>query len=122
MPFTHPPLALQDIGAIEPYGLMADAHVIPTSHGYISPAVFDSPPDAYPVYAIADGTIVFVAHRGESVGDTPQKQKPNDYQLYIEYSCTFYSYYDLLTSLAPNLASRVGPLPGFARRLVRIPV
>lgn len=122
VPFTHPPLTLKDIGSIEPYGLMADAHVIPTSHGYVSPTVFDSPPDAYPVYAIADGTIVFVAHRGESIGDRPQRQKPNDYQLYFEHSCTFFSYYDLLTSLAPGLEKQVGKLQGFERRSVRIPV
>lgn len=53
--FTHPPMKIEDIGRIDPYGIMVDAHVIPTSHGYFSPTVFNSPRDTYPVYAIADG-------------------------------------------------------------------
>ena len=96
--FTYSPLNLEDIGRVEPYGIMVDAHVIPTSHGYISPAVFNSPADAYPVYAVADGYIVQVSYRGEPVGDNTTKQKAPDYQMYFEHSCTFYSYYDLLTS------------------------
>lgn len=122
MPFTHAPMKMADIGLIEPYGIMVDAHVIPTSHGYISPKVFNSPRDAYQVYAIADGTIVSVSHRGEFVGDNKPTKKTDEYQLYFEYSCTFYSYYDLLTSLAPDIAAQVGPLSGFQHRQVRIPV
>lgn len=120
--FAYPQMRIEDIGSILPYGLMVDAHVIPTSHGYVSPKIFNSPPDAYPVYAIADGTIVFVAHRGEFVGDKKTNQVVNDYQLYVEYSCTFYSYYDLLTSLSPEIEKHVGKLKGFERKYVRIPV
>lgn len=65
--FTHSPIKIEDIGRIEPYGIMIDAHVIPTSHGYISPIVFNSPRDAYPVFAIADGVIVNVSHRGDNL-------------------------------------------------------
>lgn len=120
--FVYPPMRIEDIGSILPYGLMVDAHVIPTSHGYVSPVVFNSPPDAYPVYAIANGTIVFVAHRGEPIGDRKTSQVVDDYQLYVEYSCTFYSYYDLLTSLSPEIEAQVGKLKGFERKYVRIPV
>src|SRR3989344_7304940 len=35
--FTYSPMKIEDIGSVEPYGIMVDAHVIPTSHGYISP-------------------------------------------------------------------------------------
>lgn len=122
VPFTHSPMQMADIGQIEPYGLMIDAHVIPTSHGYISPKVFHSPRDAYGVYAIADGTIVNVSHRGDFIGDNKPNKKTDEYQMYFEYSCTFYSYYDLLTSLAPDIAAQVGTLSGFEQRPVRIPV
>lgn len=122
VPFTHSPMALEDIGMIQPYGLMVDAHVIPTSHGYISPKVFDSPQDAYPVYAIADGFIVNVSYRGQSVGDTSSGKPANDYQLYFEMSCSFWSYYDLLTSLAPEIEKVVGKLSGFDHKQVRIQV
>ncbi len=121
--FTYSPMNLTDIGIIEPYGIMVEAHVIPTSHGYISPINFKSERDAYPVYAIADGTIVYVSHRGEFVGEVGGNHKPTDeYQMYFEYSCAFYSYYDLLTSLSPEIAAQVGVLKGFEQKLVRIPV
>jgi len=121
--FTYSPMKIEDIGRIEPYGIMIDAHVIPTSHGYISPAVFNSPADAYPVYAVADGYIVQISFRGEPVGDKPTKQKAPDYQMYFEHSCTFYSYYDLLTSLSPKIAKEASGMTGtFWNKGVRIPV
>ena len=124
--FTYSPMRVEDISRIEPYGVMIDAHVIPTSHGYISPAVFHSPPDAYPVFAPADGTIVFVSYRNTYVGDNPNekgKATVGDYQLYFEHSCTFYSYYDLLTSLSPEIEKEVGTMTGsFWNKGVRIPI
>ncbi len=120
--FNHLPMRITDIGSIEPYGIMVDAHVIPTSHGYISPIVFDSPRDAYPVYAIADGTIVSVSHRGQFIGDGTSNKLTDEYQMYFEHSCSFYSYYDLLTSLSPEIQKVVGKLSGFEQKQVRIPV
>ncbi len=120
--FSHLPMRIEDIGSIEPYGIMVDAHVIPTSHGYISPIVFNSPRDAYPVYAIADGVIVNVSHRGQFIGDKTSSKVTDEYQMYFEHSCTFYSYYDLLTSLSPEIQKEVGKLSGFEQKQVRIPV
>lgn len=120
--FTYSPMKIEDIGRIEPYGIMVDAHVIPTSHGYISPAQFNSPRDAYPVYAIADGVIVHVSHRGQFVGDNNKDKPTDEYQMYFEHTCTFYSYYDLLTSLSPEIESQVGKLTGFQQKQVRIPI
>ncbi|MDO8429240.1 MAG: hypothetical protein Q7S88_01295 [Candidatus Daviesbacteria bacterium] len=120
--FTHLPMKIEDIGQVEPYGIMVDAHVIPTSHGYISPINFQSERDAYPVYAIADGFIVNVSHRGENVGDTKTDRVTDEYQMYFEHSCTFYTYYDLLTSLSPKLQAEVGKLTGFEQKQVRIPI
>ncbi len=120
--FTHPPMKIEDIGSIEPYGIMVDAHVIPTSHGYISPTLFNSPRDSYPVYAIADAAIVNVSHRGAAIGDNVSGKVTDEYQIYFEHSCTFYSYYDLLTSLAPEIERVVGKLSGFEQKQVRIPI
>ncbi len=121
--FTHAPMDVADIGNILPYGTMVGAHVVPTDHGYFSPIEFHSPRDAYPVYAIADGFIVNISHRGQAIGDN---QDPNhvtdEYQMQFEHSCTFYSYYDLLTSLSPELKAKVGTLTGFEGKAVRIPV
>lgn len=121
--FTHLPMDIDDIGSVQPYGIMVGAHVIPTSHGYFSPTDFRGPRDQYPVYAIADSYLVSVSHRGESVGDN---QDPNhitdEYQLWFEHSCTFYTYYDLLTSLSAELQAEIGKLTGFESKIVRIPV
>lgn len=122
VPFTYSPMKLEDIGEILPYGIMIDGHVIPTSHGYFYPAQFNSARDKYPVYAIADGVIVNVSHRGAFIGDNPRDSVTDEYQMYFEHSCTFYSYYDLLTSLAPEIEKEVGKLTGFESKGVRIPV
>jgi len=120
--FTYSPMKIEDIGRVEPYGIMVDAHVIPTSHGYISPAEFHSQRDKYPVFAPADGFIVNVAHRGQFVGDNNKDKPTDEYQMYFEHSCTFYSYYDLLTSLSPDIEKEVGTLTGFQNKQVRIPI
>lgn len=122
--FTHLPMDINDIGNVQPYGIMVGAHVIPTSHGYFGPADFQSKRDAYPVYAIADGSIVNYSHRSGAVGDN---QDPNhvtdEYQLWFEHSCTFYTYYDLLTSLEPTLLEQLGgKLSGFDNKNVRVAV
>ncbi|MDP3993071.1 MAG: hypothetical protein Q8Q05_02575 [bacterium] len=119
--FTYSPMKPEDVGSVQPYGIMVGAHVIPTDHGYFSPIIFNSPRDAYPVYAIADGYIVRASHRGQSVGDGP-KSASDEYQLLVEYTCTFYSYYDLLTSLVGDVADKVGKLEGFETKEVRIPI
>lgn len=120
--FTHLPMDLNNIGEVLPYGVMVDSHVIPTSHGYIGPADYQSKRDAYPVYAPADGVIVNVSHRGQFVGDNPNDRVTDEYQMYFEHSCTFYSYYDLLTSISPDIEKVVGKLTGFENKRVRIPV
>ncbi len=101
--FTHYPMNLSDVAIILPYGLMAGAHVTPIDHMYFSPKDFQSPRDLYPVYAIADGTIVNISHRGSFVGDQQKSRVTDEYRIDVEYNCSFYSYYDLITSLSPRL-------------------
>ncbi len=99
--FTSSPMNLPDIGFIQPLGLMVGDHVTPVDHLYITPLVFNSPRDAYNVYAIANGTIVSIQHRVQDA--TSGRPTTDEYRVVFEYSCTFYSYYDLLTSLTPDL-------------------
>ncbi len=122
VPFTHLPLDIGDIGVVLPYGGMTEAHVLPISHGYIYQTNPNAASDTYPVYAIADGYIVSVGHRGQHVGDSGSSRQTNDYQLYFEHSCTFYSYYDLLTSLAPGIASKIDTSKAFDTQYVRVHV
>ncbi len=92
---THEPMDLADFSHIEPYGLMIGAHVTPIDHQYFSPADYNSPRDSYEVYAMADGKIIDIQNRvGEST---------NEFRLVFMHSCTFYTYFDLVTSLTPEL-------------------
>jgi hypothetical protein len=98
------PMKPEDFSAYLPYGALADAHITPIDHSYFSPTVFNSPRDAYEVRAIADGTIVQIGTRNIVVGDQNHNQaKAVEYRLDIEHTCTLYSYFDLITSLAPDI-------------------
>jgi len=76
-----------------PYGDVIGGHVTPIDHEYFTPAQYNSPRDSYPVYAMADATIV----------DIQPRVTPNhgtDYRLIFAHSCTSLYYYDLLTDLS----------------------
>ncbi len=107
--FTHPPMKPADVAVVLPYGLLAGGHVTPIDHMYFSPKDFNSKADTYPVYAIADGTIATIAFRADNTveGQTNRSGKKGDYRLDVYYNCTFFSYYDLITSLSPELAKEV---------------
>lgn len=122
--FGTAPMNIPDIGAIVPLGLMVDAHVTPIDHIYFNPKIFNSARDTYPVFAIADGTIVSIQHRTSFVGNTSnQQQKTDEYRAVVEYSCTFYSYYDLITSLSPAILAQAGDIDtkGYSNN-IRIPI
>lgn len=107
--FTHPPMKPADVAVVLPYGLLAGGHITPIDHMYFSPKDFQSAPDTYPVYALADGTIGAIGFRAANVGEGSRQNsaKKGDYRLDIYYNCTFFSYFDLLTSLSPELAAKV---------------
>lgn len=98
------PMKAEDFSVYLPYGLVTDAHVTPIDHGYFSPTVFNSPRDTYEVRAIADGVIVQIGSRSKVIGDQNHNQaKATEYRLDIEHTCDLYSYFDLITSLAPEI-------------------
>jgi len=91
--FTHLPMNQSDFGFLIPYGDVIGGHVTPIDHEYFTPAQYNSPRDSYPVYAMADATIV----------DIQPRVTPNhgtDYRLIFAHSCTSLYYYDLLTDLS----------------------
>jgi hypothetical protein len=106
---------LSDIAFILPLGTMVGGHVTPIDHQYYLPIEFQSPPDTYPVYSAVDGFIVSVGVEHELVNP------PDKITVVIETSCTFWVWYNLLTSLTPELAQQALPAPGQASA-VRIPV
>lgn len=106
--FGSPPMNLADVGSIIPMGMMIDGHVTPIDHAYFSPKNFNGPRDEYPVFAIADGTIIDIQHRTSDMANAHHGQPTNEYRIVVEYTCSFYSYYDLITSLSPTIISQAG--------------
>lgn len=87
---THTPMDLENVVSISPMGTTAGPHVTPIDHLYLYPT-FESAPDEYPVYAMADGYIVDVSRR--------QHNSAEEFRLVFQHSCTFFTYIDLVRSL-----------------------
>jgi len=100
-------MAASDYAFILPYGVMVGGHVTPVDHQYFSPMVFDSPPDASPVYAIADSYLHSFQTRTHTGQGSYRNQTITDYRLVFSLSCRLLYYYDLVTSLAPGLADQL---------------
>ncbi|MDP2671201.1 MAG: hypothetical protein Q8P13_01940 [bacterium] len=94
------PMRIKDISYIQPYGLLAGPHVTPIDHGYYWGKVPFGDPDLYDVLALSDGKIVNIGYRDRSGEGRKVK---GDYRVVISYSCTFFSYFDLATSLDPAI-------------------
>jgi len=113
--FGAPPLKMENIINIAPYGLMVGAHVIPSDHqGY---AFGEQGPDPrYDVLSVGDGAIVEITVRRVSV-DTGQSSSPQ-YHITIRHSCSIVTQYDLIDELAPDIAAQMDGL----KRGVSIPI
>ena len=92
---TASPMRPEDFSIIVPYGLVVGGHVTPIDHQYFAPRDFRSARDAYPVYAMADSRLVDIQPRTNERG--------TEYRMVFSMTCTFLYYYDLLTSLAPDI-------------------
>lgn len=110
-PLGSAPMTINDIAVIEPYGLMVGGHVTPVDHQYYYPKDFQKGfRDTASVLAPADGVITEIGHRGDKLNtpigatDVPSS---DEYRIVITYSCTFFSYVDLVTSLDPAIKSQL---------------
>jgi hypothetical protein len=101
VPLVSAPVAPKDISIIEPYGLTVGGHVTPIDHEYYWAK--NNVKDSSDVHALADGRLVDIEYRDHN-GQGPI---PGDYRVIISYTCTFMSYFDLATSLAPDIASQL---------------
>jgi hypothetical protein len=104
---------------IEPYGLMIDSHVTPIDHMYFEPADRKSALDAYNVYAPADGAITEIQRR-ETGGSVPGVEE--EFRLVITYTCTFLSYYDLITVLDQSIIDKAPDLQKSNYVEVEVPI
>ncbi len=107
VPYTVLPMERDDISVFLPLGLVTDAHVTPIDHQYLSPRDYSLGRDAYPVRAPAPGAIVYIQHRAAFVGDNAPPNPTDEYRIVIEHSCTFWTYFDLLTSLDTAILARI---------------
>lgn len=100
------PMDVADLSLIEPTGLLAAAHVTPIDHLYFY-SKGTTKRDANPVYAMADGFIVNddLAERNQTLKDG--KLDKGAIKIVVQYNCTFFSYYDLMTSLDPAIAAKL---------------
>ena len=99
--FEYSPMRFEDFSVILPYGLVVGAHVTPIDHMYFSMKDRSLGRDSYEVRAIQDGVIYSLQPRDINV-DTGQP-KEREWRMDIAHTCTFHSYFDLLTSLEPSL-------------------
>jgi hypothetical protein len=104
---TSLPMHLEDIDKFVPYGLMVGGHVCPIDHCYFFPKTLREGQPHFDVLAPAAGLIVILGHRTQLTGSTERARAYDDYALTIEHSGTFYTQYDLLTSLAPAILEQI---------------
>ena len=107
---TSSPMKPADIGIIQPMGNMVQGgHVTPIDHEYYYQTNPSAKADTYDVMAPADGNIVQIQYRTQNVGDQNRdgnSDPVNQYRIVISYSCTFFSYYDLMTSLDKSITDK----------------
>ena len=108
--FANSPLDLEIISHIQPYGQVVGGHVTPIDHMYLALEDPSLGRDAYEVRAIQDGLIFDIGRRDISA-ETNQPQA-SDWRVDIGHTCTFVSYLDLMTSLAPEIEAAWTPTQG----------
>jgi hypothetical protein len=105
-----PPMKLDQVNSIQPYGLMTGGHVTPIDHQYYIGTDPNALRDTYDVVAPADGKIVSIQHRG-STTNTPLHSKnipsSDEYRIVFAHTCSFLTYVDLVTSLDPSLLAEL---------------
>ena len=110
--FTHLPMNADDFAILIPYGLMVGGHVTPIDHQYFSPTVFHSAKDTYPVYAMADSQITNIEVH------PPENGSNGRIRMVFTVTCTFFYYYDLVTSVEPGIDSSHLPIKVKAGQLI----
>jgi hypothetical protein len=120
------PLRVEEISRINPMGMMASGHVVPTDHLALVAKEARDKEKLYDVLAVADGRVVMIQWRPNPKGGQPDLtvfDRAVDLKVVIEHAETCWSYVDHLVELAPAIQKKVGdqfkpgqPVP------VRIPV
>ena len=103
--FTSPPMKIENIGMIEPIGLMIGGHVTPTDHGYYTSITWlpgESREDVskfVDVIAPASGIVTSV----QSMPSEYSSSSIGDYRIVVHHTCTFYTIYIHVNQLSEKL-------------------
>ncbi len=106
-----PPMKLDQVSSILPYGLMVGGHVTPIDHQYYNGLDIHAVRDTYEVVAPADARVADIEHRGSKYNtplhsvDVPSS---DEYRLVFVHSCSFLTYVDLVTSLSDSFKAKLG--------------
>lgn len=122
--FTFAPRRLEDIGFIEPMGLMLGDHVTPIDHQYYYPPKWKENvelSDLKDVLAPGDGIITEI-QRMPSFFTKIKKEDMQDYRLIIQHTCTFYSIYIHIYVLSPKIKTTLGDIQPSENKRVNVPV
>lgn len=128
IPFTSPPMHIEDIMMIQPLGLMIGGHVTPIDHGYYTaktwkPGTQREPSAFADILAPAAGVVTSV----QSMPAEYASSIVGDYRLVIHHTCSFYTIYihvNQLSEKLQNIADKgktvqveagevIGQAPGF---------
>ena len=99
--FTNSPMRIEDINYLSPYGDVVGGHITPIDHMYFEVKDRSLGRDAYEVRAIQDALIYNIGVRDVST-ETNEAQE-RDWRIDMAHTCTFASYFDLLTSVTPEI-------------------
>ena len=107
--FSSPPTDIGNVAGVVPQGNTNPRgdHVLPVDHMYLEfPDPDNGGADSYPVYAMADGEVVFI----QRVQD-PGKADP-DYQIFIRHDKKLTSYYDHVNGLSTRIQDHIDAAAG----------
>jgi len=99
--FANSPVRVEDINYISPYGDVVGGHITPIDHMYFEVKDRSLGRDAYEVRAIQDALIYDIGTR--DVRTETNEEQERDWRLDMAHTCTFDSYFDLLTSVTPEI-------------------
>lgn len=111
--FSESPLAIENMGYLEPMGKMYDGHVTPTDHVYLTPKDPKAADNTTDVVMPADGTVISVgAMPAQYIGDKKNKEvAPQDHRLIVAHNCRFVSIFIHVHELSGPLKAAVGTMP-----------
>jgi hypothetical protein len=105
-----PPMPVNQISFILPYGIVVGGHVTPIDHQYYNGLDPHALRDTYDVIAPANGTIVDIEHRGTKTNTPPHTvdiPSSDEYRIVMAHTCSFLTYVDLVTSLSDQVKSKL---------------